>query len=158
MRTDDEILAKIKNGPPDFFNFSAQFLLDFLSIEGLEELSGSKDDGRVAVASQDRDVVLAQMRDYMPFALEKVADERGISALRSMHHYTVWIWIIGDEDEFPNLLEFSDYGAENLRLICEKYGWNMEEYANPVQVKLLEIIQREMTAVDEMIVLAASVL
>lgn len=76
--------------------------------------------------------VLAVMRDYMSFALDKAADHRGISASRSIEHFRNWLWLIEDEDpKYSAALSFlSDnrnypqYGVPILKKICEAIGYH----------------------------------
>lgn len=75
----------------------------------------------------EEEKILEQMRDYMSFAWDKANNKRGISASRSMSHYTAWIFLLGDEDQFPNLLNYEFYGKENLAKICAFYGFENED-------------------------------
>lgn len=75
-----------------------------------------------------RDDVLKQMKDYMPFAIEKAEGERGISANRSIMHYVAWTWLAGDE-KFSQEIErefnfnYHSYGLPILKRIADHYGW-----------------------------------
>lgn len=86
---------------------------------------------KTAPKEPTRENVIATMLGYMPFAWEKANGERGLSAARSMYHYTNWLWLLGNEDEL-NLAEeigdYDDYGKTNLRTICEKYGWDWKQW------------------------------
>jgi len=63
-----------------------------------------------------------QMVDYMEFAWEKANDERGMSAYRSMAHYTSWLWLDGDEYLWKTLEGYTDYGRPQLIEICKYLG------------------------------------
>lgn len=72
------------------------------------------------------ETILDTMRDYMPFAIGKAEDERGISAGRSIQHFQAWLFLIGD-DEMLAFAEDDDnydpYGKPILRAIAAKYGF-----------------------------------
>ncbi len=64
-----------------------------------------------------RNHILQEMQDYLSFAYEKARGGRGISACRSMAHYTAWIWLLNEEDteeHFGNLMEYDRYGIAHL--------------------------------------------
>lgn len=133
MRTDDEILARIEavnqsdwmgiqrndliNVLP--FNFAKPFLVPE-AIESEWETEG-----------RDRDAVLSRMLEYMPFAWRKANDERGLSAGRSMDHYTSWVWLLGDD--LGDLGDYQFYGKDNLVRICEKYGWDHTQWDDGIR-------------------------
>jgi len=64
--------------------------------------------------------VIKEMAGYMPFAVGKAEDERGISASRSIWKYEQWLWVLEDPlaDEIG---DFDDYGMTHLLTIAEKY-------------------------------------
>ena len=72
-----------------------------------------------------------KMKEYMEFAWEKANEFRGLSAMRSMHHYTAWTWLLGDD--FGNLLQYDYYGKDNLIRICEHYGWDHTKWDDGVR-------------------------
>src|SRR5690606_39412432 len=74
------------------------------------------------VLPRDRDSLLAEMERYMPFAWEKANNMRGLSANRSMAHYTSWTWLAGDD--LGDLLDYEFYGKDHLVRICEHYDWD----------------------------------
>lgn len=84
------------------------------------------------LSPRDRESILNEMLDYMSFAFEKANNFRGISASRSMSHYSAWTWLIGDD--FGNLLDYEYYGKDNLVEICEKYGWDHSQWDDGVRL------------------------
>ena len=92
MRTDAEILARIsERSNIDFFAWEANDLIVRLSFDVAKPML--KEDAKPeewTVKPRDRDAVLAEMLEYMPFALEKANEQRGISAGRSMHRFMAW--------------------------------------------------------------------
>ncbi len=82
----------------------------------------------------DRRNVKKVMKEYMSFAWEKVCSRRGISAVRNLAHFKVWLWIL----EEHKLLTFLDdarnyacYGAPVLARICIRFRWDYRKFVNP---------------------------
>jgi hypothetical protein len=70
----------------------------------------------------DRESIISEMKDYMAFALGKAAGHRGISADRSIDHYRIWTWLLG-EHESIHWDNYQNYGMPILKQVCEKYGF-----------------------------------
>lgn len=53
-----------------------------------------------------------QAKGYLPFWLEKIENERGISVCRATQHFTAWKWLLGhpDADTFPGSINGPDGG------------------------------------------------
>lgn len=68
-----------------------------------------------------RENVIAEMKDYFSFAMEKADDQRGLSAARSMQKYQAWIFALGDEEFSDSLSNYSDYGKPQLEEIKARY-------------------------------------
>lgn len=136
MRTEDEIVARIESiKDDDFFGWETTDLMVCLSFEKakpyLKESVSAEEFANIALP-RDRESVVARMRDYMDFAWEKANDGRGLSAGRSMSHYSAWVWLAGDD--LGDLGEYNYYGKDNLRRICELYGWDADQWDNGVRV------------------------
>lgn len=133
MRTDEEILARIeavKN--EDFFGAQTGDLLIRLSFEKAKPyLKPEVTADQWKVVPRDRDKVLVEMLDYMPFAWGKANDGRGLSAGRSMDHYMAWTWLAGDD--LGDLRRYNYYGKDNLVLICKHYGWDAGQWDDGVR-------------------------
>lgn len=128
MRTDDEILSRIEVVKEnDWMGTQIGDLIVRLPFDKARPyLKPEVTEADWKPASRDRDALLAQMLDYMPFAWEKANNERGLSAGRSMDHYSAWVWLAGDD--LGDLLEYEFYGKENLRRICQQYGWDADQW------------------------------
>jgi hypothetical protein len=136
MRSDQEILDRIKQikeSGHDWLGFEQSFLIIYLPFELAKPylVEGTTPDQWEDVP-RDRDAVLAKMLDYMPFAWEKAVNRRGVSAGRSMNHYSAWVWLAGDD--LGNLNEYEFYGKDNLVKICEHYGWDPTRWDDGVRV------------------------
>ncbi|MHB8392740.1 MAG: hypothetical protein ACYDBH_24700 [Acidobacteriaceae bacterium] len=134
MRTDDEIIARIKSlESEDFFRFETLDLLKCLAFGVVRPFL--KPDATAEVwgdpLPRDRDSVLKRMHDYMDFAWDKANSFRGLSASRSISHFRSWIWLLGDD--FPEV-EYEHYGKEILAAICEKYGWDVTQWDDGVRL------------------------
>lgn len=129
MRTDEEILDRIESLKlSDPLGFERSDLLMVLPFSKAKfYLNEEFTNERWVQQARDRDSVLKQMRDYMEFAWDVANRERGVSANRSMSHYSAWTWLIGDD--FGNLQKYTDYGKPHLARLCEHYGWDWTQWA-----------------------------
>lgn len=117
MRTDQEIIDRINaRKEADFFGF--ELAKPFLNPDVKGE------DWKVQ--PRDRDSVLKEMLEYMPFAWDKANNCRGLSAGRSMCHYMAWVWLAGDD--LGDLTGYQYYGKDNLVKICDHYGWDSSQW------------------------------
>jgi len=129
-RSQDEIVAEIERiKDEDFFGFKIGDLIGYLDYGHAKQYlkpEATAEDWKQSPS--DRESILKQMEEYMEFAWGKANDERGISAGRSLAHYTVWVWMIGDQDRFGDLERYQYYGKDNLRTICDAYGWDADNW------------------------------
>lgn len=121
MRTPQEILDRIQEvGPSDFMGIIRNDLVDFLEFKHarqfLKETAIEKEWSEHYKKPTVENVKCA-MRNYLDFAFKKAEDERGISAARSMDHYSAWIWLLGEEERFGNLQDYDRYGMPHLNNI-----------------------------------------
>ena len=128
MRTDQEIIDRINaRKEADFFGFELTDLLIRLPFELAKPFLNPDVKGEDwKVQPRDRDSVLKEMLEYMPFAWDKANNCRGLSAVRSMSHYTAWVWLAGDD--LGDLTEYEFYGKDNLVKICDHYGWDSSQW------------------------------
>lgn len=116
MRTRDEIAARLKLPSDRIFDFGREVLIQYVSLPGFHPRSLERDD------------VLREMREYMNFAWEKVEDHRGLSASRSVDKFIAWVWVLGDEGVYEELVEMQEraypqYGAPILKKVCKTYDF-----------------------------------
>lgn len=128
MRTDEEIIERIKERKPeDFFGWEWTELVSRLDKEVAVAAGVIEDLGHDwKTFPRDRESILKTMLNYMDFAWSKAFDERGLSAGRSLCHYEAWIWLLGDEDyaRFQGISDdYDNYGQPHLRRICDHFGW-----------------------------------
>lgn len=135
IRTQDEILARIEEiKRRDFLGFETDDLIGYLDFEHAKPfLKPETTPDQWQPDSTDPDEIKAQMLDYMPFAWEKANNFRGISASRSMSHYSAWMWMTGDLEKVGDLHDYEYYGKDNLAAICELYGWDSGQWDDGVR-------------------------
>ena len=132
-RTDDEILARIDFiKSRDSSGFESRDLVTCLDFQTAKrEFDVNAEESAWEVVSREPVDVIARMRDYMPFAWDKANNRRGLSAGRSMSHYSAWTWLAGDN--LGNLLDYEFYGKDKLVLICNHYGWDSSKWDDGVR-------------------------
>lgn len=118
MRTQEEILQKIDEVKDiDFFGFISIDLVQFLDYENARKFlnEGTTEKEWVEVKKENtKESIINEMKDYLSFAREKAEGQRGLSAARSMDHYYAWIWLIGEEERFGDIRDYSNYGIPQL--------------------------------------------
>lgn len=131
MRTQDEIVKKIHDlKDDDFFGYKRSDLIDFLDFEHAKEFL--KPEAVELEWNEHRsepvdEVIIEQIKKYMPFAWDKANNCRGLSASRSIEHMEAWLWLLNDarlQDDF-DAMEYEHYGKEKLIVICQhlKFDW-----------------------------------
>ena len=133
MRTQEEIVERIKKiSEHDFFGFETSDLLCCLDFEHAKEFlkpEATEEKWKENIEPNDDALVKARAIDYMPFAWEKANDQRGLSAGRSLNHFSAWLWLLGaTEEEVEKLREYDEYGKPHLRAICNSLGIDYKKY------------------------------
>lgn len=130
-RTQQEILNRIEEiEDDDFFGHQRGDLIEYLDFENAKKFL--KDGTTAEQWNEYQKEVLPpreKMIDYLAFAWEKAYGERGLSAARSMDHYTSWLWLDGDEELHKTLAFYTDYGKPQLEDICRYLGVDPAQYA-----------------------------
>lgn len=128
MRTDEEILAKMKaaENSGDIFGAIQSDLIDFLPYDLAKPFLNddvTADQWAPFQKARDRETIIGAIREYMSFAWGKANDCRGLSANRSIFHMQAWLWMLGEEQAGDALFtEYRFYGKPQLRAICEHFG------------------------------------
>jgi hypothetical protein len=128
----DEIVLRARSRQRfDMFGFEYLEYLDALDYESATEFltdearadKSVKEDWKPNLTS--RESVLERMKDYLPFAFEKARNQRGLSAMRSLKHFTAWTWLAGDRGLSEAIATYpgDDYGLAMLGQIATHYGW-----------------------------------
>lgn len=129
MRTPEEILLRIAAlKDDDFFGFESNDLIGYLKFEHArswlkEDADGAKWDEQYKPPTEEN--LKKEIKEYLPFAMEKAENHRGLSAGRSVAHLRSWFWLLGD-DEMSAFIDDEDnytyYGAPILKKTAEKLG------------------------------------
>ena len=129
-RTQQEILNRIEEvEKDDFFGHQRGDLVDYLDYEHAKKFL--KEGTTAEEWNEYQKEVMPpreKMIDYLAFAWEKAYGERGLSAARSMDHYTSWLWLDGDEELHKTLALYTDYGKPQLEDICRYLGVDPSQY------------------------------
>jgi hypothetical protein len=148
MRTQDEIVARFMlRKDLDLLGFeTGEYLLalDFEHAKPFIDPRATPERWKDVIFSGDESV-LERMRSYVDFAYEKINDERGISAVRSISHYIAWLWLVGNDAlcNWVESAEYTDYGRAIMDRICAEYGWTPtrpnepSEYHGPAHHELM---------------------
>ena len=127
MRTQDEIVNRYeerKDGDPLGFEID-EYLVAMDFEHAKPYLVADADPMKWETRTRDP---VEKMKEYMPFAIGKAEDQRGISANRSIQHYIAWLWLEGEEELLAKVEQmyetnYHDYGMPILMLIKEHFGW-----------------------------------
>ena len=125
MRTQNEIVTKLNElSETDIFGFQSNDIIIYLEFENAkpflkEGITEEEWEGMYVELSDEW--VRQRMIDYMPFAWEKANNCRGLSAGRSMAHFSAWTWMLGDDvyNQFHDLEDYHYYGKDNLVALCD---------------------------------------
>lgn len=137
MRTQEEIVARIKEKMKESISFEPEVLFPYLSYKNAKQFLKTD---RVAVVTTkeewDRDapkytkaVVLKEAQTYMEqYGWPKCQEHRGLSASRTLMKMEAWAWLLGDDALVEKVEEvmstqYAQYGAPILKAICEHYCW-----------------------------------
>ena len=139
MRTEKEILERLthKDCTDDIFGAYAGRLLDGLSYDAAvaRELVGTEFMAKVAAGEAEKWAPLtdekarAEILSYLEFAWDKANNKRGLSAGRSIAHFSALTWLIGDDDAaafLANDNHYAPYGKPMLQYLSDRYGYTGE--------------------------------
>ncbi len=134
MKTQEEIIKRIKElKDSDMMGTERTDLTNYLEYSHAKEfLQGgvTEEIWKEMKKSTDEDV-LKEMKEYIEFAWDKALGERGLSAGRSLSHYSAWIWLL-DDGNFEEFTEcatnnYAMYGKPVLYWICKKYNLKVDD-------------------------------
>ena len=134
-RTQEGILARIEAiAKNDVRGLERNDLVDFLDYEHakpyLKEGTTEEEwaEYRAAIKPPKE-----QMKDYMDFAWEKANNKRGISAYRSLCHYSAWLWLDDNEELAERIREYEYYGKPQLIAVCEYLCLDPEQWDDHIR-------------------------
>jgi len=134
LYTKERDLALNKKNPL-WWEFRGKIILSYCSFEfikGIARSDISDADIKKNLNELSREYILKEMKEYFDFAWEKATNARGISASRSIEHYKIWIWLLGDDEFLDWIIENEDdlynpYGIRILEKIKERYAKEWEK-------------------------------
>jgi hypothetical protein len=117
-RSKGEILEAIKNYKGFFCLSDLVLRLDYEDAKSFLKMGVTAEDWEKQEEPIEEVIV-----NYLPFALGKARDHRGISAGRSVEHFENWLWLLGDDALLSNFLgtDYAMYGCPQLRVVIEKF-------------------------------------
>lgn len=134
MRTQEEILARIEEvASRDWLGTQRESLIGVLTFANAKQFLKPEVTNDQWELNND-DAVRKEAIEYMEFAWDKANNCRGISAGRSLDHYTAWLWLLGDDDLWPTLEDYEHYGKPQLRKICEYFGLDADQWDDDIRV------------------------
>lgn len=138
VRTPEEIVARIRHleeSPlDDFFGAQRTDLIGALPYEHakpwLRDTTAEQWAEAQAESSPD---VLVRALAYVPFAIGKIVDHRGLSAGLSVDHFEGWAWLLGDDILAAfEAADYPQYGAPKvyafLRAVDRLDAWPAAEH------------------------------
>jgi len=126
-RTQDEILARYRAADDDILGFAREVLLAAMAAESVRQLFPDVDPTAIEAPAEPETEAAA--RDYLKFAVGKIVDHRGISAIRSVTKLTEYAWLLGRDDVVSAMdaAEYAQYGGPQVRAFAEGMGWPFAE-------------------------------
>lgn len=132
MRTQEDLFRECQRiQKEDLFGFGLSSLFDYLTLEQQETFIKAdkleefrKENATFKPKPIDRETVIADIKDYMTFALDKASNHRGLSAERSVERMKAWLWLLGDEELIKKVedADYMNYGVPKLKVVCEALG------------------------------------
>lgn len=139
MRTVNEILAKITEvAGDDLFGAQRTELVSSLPFSAAQAngfvKEGVAEETWTTHQIGTDDAVIKAMVGYLPFAIGKATDHRGLSASRSLDHMRGWLWLLGDDDLLAiadDGAQYRPYGGPILGAIVKKYAPDLPAAKTP---------------------------
>lgn len=155
MRSEEEIVARIKEiqlSGRDMFGVEAGNLMVQLEFDEAKQFlrpDVQKVEWFPVTLQASKETAIG----YVPFAIGKMDDHRGLSAGRSIDHMRGWIWLHGTDEQVKAFeeAEYTNYGAPKVKLFCEVMGcvdlW--ETYSTPGVRRMAEGLPCRENGCDE---------
>lgn len=137
MRTAEQILARIEERKTeDFLGFETSHLVVLLPFEQAKPyLKEGVQENNWLPVTLDVKEVRREMEAYLSFAWEKANNCRGLSAGRSISHYSAWLWLLDDQEKWPDAVidlmhNYQFYGKAWLARITKYLGFDPAKFDN----------------------------
>lgn len=138
MKTQEQILARIETlENDDFFGYQRGDLMDFLDFKNAKQFLKKGAGQKKWEKCQEKNTkkgIEKIIKNYIEFAWGKANGCRGLSAGRSIEHFSTWLWLY-DEKLYQKIedIEYEHYGKEKLVAICEHFGWDYKKWDDGVR-------------------------
>ena len=138
LRTQDEIVQKVidvQASNEDWLGTMTNDLLVYLSYENAKPFlqeDSTKEKWLEVEEKLSDELIRKDIKEYMEFAWEKANNFRGISAGRSMDHYTIWLWLL--DIDLGELRDYNHYGKDELIKICIHFGLDHTQWDDGVRL------------------------
>lgn len=135
-RTAAQIVERFNEVEPrDPFGWQRESLLDALGYDDakpwlLPDVTEDQWPGSIEYAR-------ATAIGYLPFAVKKALDHRGLSASRTVEHYRGWLWALGLDDEV-DWGRYSQYGAPTIAAAALALGVGVPVPDDPSEAAMWE--------------------
>lgn len=124
-RTSEEIAARLTT-EPDPMGWVAETLLPYCEFDAVRPyLVDGATETDWTDARADAAALESAARAYYEFALGKIADQRGISAERSVIKLREYAWLAGRDDVLAAMdaADYPEYGAPKVRVFADAFGF-----------------------------------
>jgi hypothetical protein len=128
MRTQEEIVTRIRqelDSPSDMFGTALGDLVTTLDYGNAKEFIKPDITEEDWKEHQEEDAdIIDSVNKYIPFALEKADNHRGLSAARSVTHFDAWIWLLKTDEELAAYrgTPYTNYGVPQVVKAAEIFG------------------------------------
>ncbi len=136
MRSQDEIMQQLRDRKELGHDPMGNELMEYIYALDLEHVNKAfaemrpdeeplKEHNQLYATDEK---MLHVMQDYIDFAYNKIEQQRGLSAERSVLHYIAWLWLIGNDALYEKAdamyqKNYRDYGRPIIDMIADHYGW-----------------------------------
>ncbi len=136
MKTQEEILQRVRQAGEDFFGFTVSVLVGSLSFENAKPFlkEGTLPDQWTPDLTDE--AVMKSALAYLEFAWGKAEDHRGLSASRSVDKMTAFCWLLGHDVSGIDAAEYAYYGCPKLKVVAQLLGQPLP--TDPALVNMME--------------------
>lgn len=149
-RTQEEIITQIDEiAKDDTFGFQTDVLISALDFENAQSLLVSEITADKWATVRIHDCVSAA-QDYLVFAINKIVNHRGLSAIRSVDTLSTYAWLLGRDDVVSAMAdaEYTNYGAPKIKVFAQLMGWPWPGDVTETKQMQLERMANGMSCTD----------
>lgn len=123
-RTQDEILARYR-AANDFLGFAGEVLVESMTADTIRQINPDAVLPADWMPNTVQELEVAA-REYLEFAVGKIAAHRGLSAERSVIKLREFAWLLGRDDVVAAMdaAGYPQYGAPKVQAFAAGMGWS----------------------------------